>query len=82
MGDQSDQNGAESGTAVTKSKVGGYNFRADIQNCLNAVKTTIALNRKAITERDGETRIELLAEIASIQSQLISQLYELRKYEE
>jgi hypothetical protein len=67
---------------VTKPKVSGYNWKADLQNCINAVKATISLNRRAITERDGETRIALLAEVANVQSQLLAQLYELRSYEE
>lgn len=80
MGNQPEQDGNE--TAVTKPKVNGYNYRSDVQNCINAVKATISLNRKAITERDGETRIALMAEVATVQSQLLAQLYELRCYEE
>lgn len=80
MSEQTDEEREDNGE-VTKRKVHGYRYRAEIQNCINSVKATLSLNRKAITERDGETRIGILAEIAIIQSQLLAQLYELRAYE-
>jgi|MudIll2142460700_1097286.scaffolds.fasta_scaffold00120_17 hypothetical protein len=65
---------------MTQRKVGGYCWRAELQECINAAKATISLDRRAITAQDEELRIALLAEIASVQGQLLAGLFELRAY--